>query len=278
MPTKILLADDTIAIHKMLEILLAPFDTTLVTAINGEEALDKAKESVPNLIIADVLMPKKNGYELCDNIKKDPQLNTIPVLLLVGKFEAFDSHLSSKVGAQGYITKPFESKALIAKIKEFVELSEAPYKPPQEPKREPEIVPEIEIEKEPEKPPEPPQDELISGGKVLGFNEPVKAESEIDLDAFLKGESMETPSEPPRELFEELPKESQESAKPEKEVAKENIDEMKIEDILRDVIPSLLEKIVRETAQSTIDKIAREVIPQIAERLIAEEIKKLQEK
>jgi CheY-like chemotaxis protein len=71
--------------------------------------LKKARESKPDIILADVMMPGKNGYEVCEAIKQDAQLRSIPVLLLSGTFESFDEERAKRIGADGWISKPFES-------------------------------------------------------------------------------------------------------------------------------------------------------------------------
>src|SRR3990172_1370430 len=120
MSKKILLADDSITIQKVVRITLADSDYELTTVDNGDEALKKAKAILPDLILADVVMPGKNGYEVCEAIRADAQLAHIPVLLLAGSFEAFDDMRSSQIGADGHITKPFESQALIDKVSELL--------------------------------------------------------------------------------------------------------------------------------------------------------------
>ena len=120
MPKQILLADDSITIQKVIALTFAGEDYKITAVDNGSDAILKAMEMRPDIILADVVMPQKNGYEVCDAIKNDPQLNTIPVLLLAGTFEPFDEDLAKKAGADGYIIKPFESQALIQKVKELI--------------------------------------------------------------------------------------------------------------------------------------------------------------
>ncbi len=133
MPKKLLLADDSITIQKVIAITFANEDYTLTTVSNGDEAIQKAQELKPDLIMADVMMPGKNGYEVCEIVKKDPQLKDIPVLLLTGTFETFDEKRSLQVGATGYITKPFESQALIDKVNQLISEQKRPAAPPPRP-------------------------------------------------------------------------------------------------------------------------------------------------
>src|SRR5512142_339518 len=120
MPKTLLLADDSITIQKVVAITFASEDIRVVSVDNGEDALTKARELKPDVILADVVMPRKNGYELCEAVKSDPELGHIPVLLLAGTFEAFDEARARSARADGHLSKPFESQALIDKVRELV--------------------------------------------------------------------------------------------------------------------------------------------------------------
>ncbi len=126
MSKKILLADDSITIQKVVRITLADGDYELITVDNGDEALKKARQIRPDLVMADVVMPGKDGYQVCQEIKSDPDLNDIPVLLLAGSFEGFDEMKGARLGADGYILKPFESQALVGKVQELLARPRAP--------------------------------------------------------------------------------------------------------------------------------------------------------
>ncbi|MBW1871675.1 MAG: response regulator [Deltaproteobacteria bacterium] len=129
MPKTLLLADDSITIQRVVGITFANEDYEITTVDNGEDAVTKAKEITPDIILADVIMPKKNGYEVCEAVKNDPDLQHVPVLLLAGTFEAFDENRAREVGADGHITKPFESQALIDKVNELVGAAPSPGMP-----------------------------------------------------------------------------------------------------------------------------------------------------
>ncbi len=120
MPRKVLVADDSVTIQKVVGITFAAEDVTLSFVDNGDEAIELARQIKPDLIIADVLMPRKSGYEVCEAIKQDPELCHVPVLLLTGTFEPFDAERSRRVGADGTITKPFESHTLIRQVNELL--------------------------------------------------------------------------------------------------------------------------------------------------------------
>ena len=130
MPKKLLLADDSITIQKVIGITFANEDYELTVVDNGADALEKARQIRPDLILADVVMPEKGGFEVCREIKSDPALSGIPVILLAGTFEPFDEDRLKQVGADDYIIKPFESQELIDKVKR--QLEKAPEEKPEE--------------------------------------------------------------------------------------------------------------------------------------------------
>jgi CheY-like chemotaxis protein len=120
MPKTLLLADDSVVIQKLVALSFANEDVKLVTVYNGDEAIAKARACRPDAVLADVVMPGKNGYEVCEAIRQDPQLAHVPVLLLTGTFEAFDEDRASRAGSNGHITKPFEAQALVDRVNELL--------------------------------------------------------------------------------------------------------------------------------------------------------------
>src|SRR5437867_4235917 len=120
MGKKILLADDSITIQKVIELTFSDEDFDAVTVGNGRLALEKVQEVRPDIVLCDIIMPEKDGYEVCDFIKKNPGLQHIPVLLLTGAFEPFHQDRAARVGSDGFLAKPFEPETLIAKVKELL--------------------------------------------------------------------------------------------------------------------------------------------------------------
>src|SRR6202163_1022428 len=104
---RILVADDNSNIQKMVGLALKDQGIDVVAVGNGEAAVRKISDIRPDLVLADVFMPVRNGYEVCEYVKKDPALAHIPVILLVGAFDPLDEQEAQRVGADGVLTKPF---------------------------------------------------------------------------------------------------------------------------------------------------------------------------
>lgn len=113
---RILLIEDEIEISNSLAELFRNRSYTVYTAFDGFEGFDKAKELIPDAIISDIIMPKSDGYELVERLKKDTRTMHIPVIFLTAK-SMLDSKLQGfKAGADDYITKPFEFEELFARV------------------------------------------------------------------------------------------------------------------------------------------------------------------
>lgn len=124
MPSKLLIADDNTTFQKVFERTFPREEFAITFVKNGKEGLAKAREDKPDLIIADINMPLMNGFEVCEEVKNDPHLKGTPVLLLIGILDDFDEDESRRVGADGFITKPFEANAAISKVREVLTLRE----------------------------------------------------------------------------------------------------------------------------------------------------------
>jgi CheY-like chemotaxis protein len=120
MGKKILLADDSITIQKVIELTFSDEDFDVVTVGNGRLALEKLPEVRPDIVLCDIIMPEKDGYEVCEQVKRNPAFAHTPVLLLTGAFEPFDQDRATRAGYDGSLAKPFEPETLIAKVKELL--------------------------------------------------------------------------------------------------------------------------------------------------------------
>jgi len=119
---KVLLADDSITVQKIVKLSLTEEGIEVIAVSNGEQAVQQLETLQPDLVMADVFMPGKDGYEVCEFVKSHPQLQQIPVILLVHAFEPFDPDRAKKVGADHQLTKPFQSiRTLVTTVREMLD-------------------------------------------------------------------------------------------------------------------------------------------------------------
>ncbi len=114
---KLLLADDSTTIQKVIELTFGDEGLQVTSVGDGEEAIRQLEESPPDILLADIFMPGRTGYEVCEHVKRSEHLRSIPVVLLVGTFEPFDEAEARRVGADDVLTKPFQSiRELVGKV------------------------------------------------------------------------------------------------------------------------------------------------------------------
>jgi len=123
MGSRILLADDSITIQKVVNLTFAEEGIEVIAVSSGDLAEKRLGEVKPDLVLADIFMPGKNGYELCESIKQNAQFRNVPVVLLVGAFEPFDQNEARRVRADAHLTKPFESRTLIETVRRLISSS-----------------------------------------------------------------------------------------------------------------------------------------------------------
>src|SRR3977135_2585726 len=123
---KILVADDNSNVQKTVTLALADLGIEVFSVNNGEAAVRKLPDFLPDLVLADIFMPVRNGYEVCEYVKKDSRFAHIPVVLLVGAFDPLDEREAQRVGADGILKKPFvPPEPLITMVKTLLERSVA---------------------------------------------------------------------------------------------------------------------------------------------------------
>lgn len=313
MAHKLLLADDSITIQKVVELILAEEDFEIKATNNGEEALAMIPSFKPDVILADIDMPKMNGYHLCEKVKQNPSTSDIPVILLATAFEPIDEELAKQVKADDSIIKPFESQELISKINAVLTVS---------------VVAEGE------------EAEGITEAEVFGLEEvDLWAMEEIPETAEIKGWPVEKGAETGIEELIEIAEEAEVEAEPavaeemkppvlEKAEAKKvkitmpevelpSKDELKaifknaiqenissylssldikeavlssmmslmkdsVEKILWEVAPDLVERMLKEMLKGSLESLTKEVekviwetVPDLAETMISKEIERI---
>ncbi len=120
MPHKLLLADDSVTIQRVIELTFADEDVQVIAVGNGQAAIESVQRDRPDIVLADVGMPERNGYEVAAFIKGDPALAHIPVVLLTGAFEPVDEVRARAVGCDGVLVKPFEPHIVISRVKDLL--------------------------------------------------------------------------------------------------------------------------------------------------------------
>lgn len=117
----ILIAEDERDIRELIKFTLTFAGHQITEATNGEEAVEKAREAIPDLIMTDVRMPKMTGYEACKVIKADEATKHIPVVILSAKGQDEERNLGVESGADDYIVKPFAPDELAKRVAEILE-------------------------------------------------------------------------------------------------------------------------------------------------------------
>jgi CheY-like chemotaxis protein len=194
---RILVADDNTNIQKMVVLAFEERGVDVVAVGNGEAAVRRIPDANPDLVLADVFMPVRNGYEVCEFVKKDTRFAHVPVILLVGAFDPLDEKEARRVGADGVLKKPFvPPDPLIAMVmsaleknpKVAAELAKARETPPEPP---PPPVMEIAAKAEPKPLPNFPEPSPEEAAAIYGFGKGVRS-----LDDEPETDERKTPKTP----------------------------------------------------------------------------------
>jgi len=124
MTKKILVADDSEGILEVVRMGFESLDYLVLTARDGEEALAQVERECPDIILLDIMMPKKNGYEVCRQLKNDPRFAHIPIVMLTAKAQKEDRFWGRDAGADDYVTKPFDPMELEGIVERLLQLRE----------------------------------------------------------------------------------------------------------------------------------------------------------
>ncbi|MFW5497880.1 MULTISPECIES: response regulator transcription factor [unclassified Maridesulfovibrio] len=128
MAGKILVVDDEVHIRMLLEQTLEELEddhgVELLTAENGEDGLDCIREECPELVFLDIMMPYMNGYEVCQAVREDPALSTVKIILLTAKGQEADRKHGLELGAERYMTKPFDPDEILEVAKSILNIED----------------------------------------------------------------------------------------------------------------------------------------------------------
>ena len=219
MKPKILIADDSPTIRRLVTQTFADGSFEIVEVSNGEAAIKTFDEARPSIVLADIYMPGKNGYEVCSYVRGHATLGATPVVLLVGAFDAFDEEVAQGAGATANITKPFEPAVLIELVKLLVSA---------EGRTEPQPEPEREIEK---------LKEAVTADVNSAASVEEKAEDLLGLETIFKVEPE------PEKISGAI---SDEEIDRIADRVIQRLSTQVIESIAWDIVPDITEKIVRE--------------------------------
>ena len=120
MAKRILIVEDEESLIYAISLRLKAAGFEVIAAYDGQQGLDKARAEKPDLIMLDIMLPKLDGYKVCRMLKFDEKYKSIPIIILTVKGEYEDKQLGFEVGADAYITKPFDHDVLMAKINELI--------------------------------------------------------------------------------------------------------------------------------------------------------------
>jgi CheY-like chemotaxis protein len=120
MPKHLLCADDSVTMQKVVAITFGQTDYVVHGARSADEALALAKQTKPDLVLADAVMPGKTGYDLCLALKSDPATKGVPVVILCGNSQAYDETRGKAVGADGHLPKPWDTQTMLDKVNELM--------------------------------------------------------------------------------------------------------------------------------------------------------------
>jgi CheY-like chemotaxis protein len=136
---KLLLADDSVTIQRVVELTFSGEDVQVVSVGDGEQAIARIPIEMPDIVLADIGMPKRSGYDVAAFVKGRSDLSHIPVLLLAGAFEPVDENRAQQVHSDGVLVKPFEPQQVISRVRDLIESSQTTLR------RKPAVLPDIPV-------------------------------------------------------------------------------------------------------------------------------------
>jgi len=260
MTRTLLLADDSVTIQKVVELTFLDEDVRVVSVGNGAEAIERAAEVSPDVVLADVHMPGADGYAVCEAIRQ--RAPETPVLLLVGTFEIFDSARAEQVGASGHLKKPFDSQELMRRVHQL--LQAAP--PAMAPVATLETAPVEELE------PEPAAD---SGpGETWSF-EPVEEEA-VETEAPAEEEPIALAASEPEAAEEAAVEPASAPAEPVPAPVATVAEPIVAGPLSDDDVDRIARRLLELGGDRVLREVAWEVVPDLAEVLLKARIRELE--
>lgn len=260
MPKKVLIADDSITIQKMVSLSFATEDVVIESVTNGDHAIEKARIIRPDIVLADIFMPGRNGYEVCETIKGDPQLSHIPVVLLVGTFEPFDEAEASRVKSDGCLKKPFDSSELLETFHALVTLgkSQSTAEGSMPESSETHTPPDAQPSKRMHLASPRTVESFIGSNKILDL---FGSETEQQLRALTQAvESSVRVGEKMNSQVIAFPSATEGAASP------------VLGGVSAELVDAIVEKVIRRLSQDVVREVAWDVVPELAEIMIRQRL------
>lgn len=116
----LLLSEDSVTVQKMIAMTFAAEDITVTAVSDGEQAIARIREAPPDVVLAGIATPKRSGYDVAAFVKSQPELASIPVLLLAGAFEPVDSVRAAQVRCDGVLVKPLDPRQVLTRVKDLI--------------------------------------------------------------------------------------------------------------------------------------------------------------
>jgi CheY-like chemotaxis protein len=269
----ILLADDSPTIQRLVTNTFADGDYDIVSVSNGEAAIRKFDEVQPNVVLADIYMPGKNGYEVCAYIRQHPRLGSTPVVLLVGAFDAFDEEKAREAGATSNITKPFEPQALVSLVESVMPDSEMPVRAPVAVAAVEAPAVEVTVAE-----PQEPVSMVAETVAASAQPEPPMLETIATYDELMPPPVMEmaAPQPPPAAAAEPQPP----------EIEPQDDDLLGLENLFVEPSPTpsfvlsdqdidrIADRVIQRISPQVIESLAWEIVPDLTERIVREELQR----
>lgn len=261
----ILLADDSPTIRRLVTQTFADANFKIAEVSNGDAAIKRFEELKPDIVLTDIYMPGKNGYEVCSYVRSHQTLGSTPVILLVGAFDAFDEERAKKAGAAANITKPFEPGALIELVTSILPAEAAQAEAvtkPEDVAPEPESAPQAATEEDTQSLAAPAQASAAQSAPAPAPVPAPIAEAQVPEAAPAMAPSTSPPSEEDDLLgLQGIFKEEPHVEKPSTAISDQDIDR-------------IADRVIQKMSSEVIQSIAWDIVPDIVEKIVREELKR----
>ena len=278
--TRLLLADDSVSVQRIIELTFVDEDVDVVAVGGGHAAIEDIKRKPPDIVLADTRMPEGDGYEVADFVRQSPELARIPVVLLTGAFDPVDTVRAEEVGSRGVLVKPFEAQQVLGTVRDLLAVTAggstdstpvpAAATPPTPPAAvaPPAAADAFEASTGPAAPIEQwPQP--VAGVPPAPVPPPVEAAADGDVDAAAPGPVLVAEGSVLADAFAALLAAEQREAGGSAATPGSGLSRYRLPD---EVVSDLVERVVARVTDTYLREQAAAVVSEVAERVVREEI------